>query len=272
MPSKSSDLPSNTKAMILRQVREQIGPYQYEQLVNKLGEDGLIDLALESIEQNAVRSESKMAGRLGGTIAGFIIGMVAGGIFLGASWLLNNVIGVPYGYSLAALTNGVIITIPASIFLAWRRTKEIESIDFRMVFSYYILASICGGLIGVGRWLLHIEVSLMEAFINPLWEIFGSICMPAAMCVGLFVALGAWVVSLLGQSCSMGDVEGIIWGPFFIFLLVVSPIALLADAPLWKVGLLPLLNQNVVSVTLLVTAGLGGLLGLCWPPQLPDNA
>src|SRR5688572_2921361 len=266
MPSEFSNPSPNTKEFILRQVREQVGPDQYKQLVNKFGEDSLIDLALESMEQNAGRSEPKTAGRLGGSIAGFIMGMLVGGIFLGASWLLNNILGVPHGYSLAALTNGAIITIPVGIFLTWRRTEEKKSIDFRMVFLYYTLASLIGGLMGVGRWLLHIEVSIMDTFVSPLWDTFYG-CGAAVFVVGLVIA---WILSICQISFNP-DMLGIMGGPIFNILLVMSPIALLADTPLWKVGLLTLLNQNVVGVTLAVTVGVGCLLGLCWPPHLQEN-
>jgi len=271
MAPKASDLPANTKEIILRQVREQIGSDRYAQLANKLGEEGLINLALEAVEQNNIANPRlKKMGRFGGLIAGFVMGLLVGGVFLGAGWLLNAVLRVPFGYSLAALTNGAIITIPTSILLAWLRKKEDESIDFRTMFSYYILASLVGGLIGVGRWLLRTDVSVMETFVSPLWGMFNSTCVPLALGIGLVIAVLTWIVSLGQSSYNMNDVAGVILIVVVIFLLIVSLIALLADAPLWQEGL-PLLKGNIVGVTLVITAGLGGLLGLCWPPVLPEN-
>jgi hypothetical protein len=241
-------------------------------LANKLGEDGLIDLALEAmVQNNAGRLRSKKSGRYGGLIVGFFMGIFVGSIFLGVGWLLDTFLRVPFGYSLAAMTNGAVITIPTSIVLVALRKKEEESIDFRTVSLYYTLASIVGGLIGVGRWLLDIDTSIMDTFIDPLWEMFNSVCLLPAILVGTVIAIGIWVISLGQSSCGIYDVTGVPIFYVFMILLIVSFFALLADAPLWK-GILPLLNQNVVGVTLSVTVGLGGLLGLCWPPVLQDNA
>jgi len=213
-----------------------------------------------------------MVGRIAGSIAGFIMGMIIGSVFLGAGWLLKTLLSVPYGYSLAALTNGAVITVPTSIFIAWLRKvrKEQEDLDFRLVFLYYTLASLLGGLLGIGRWLLHIEVSMM-ASIYPLWDMLSSICTPIYYC-GVAISIGVWLVSFGKSNSNILDMLQIIIGSVVMLVLVISLIALLADSPLWKVGLLSMLNRNVIGVTLAVTTSLGGLLGLCWPPVFQENA
>ena len=278
MPLKASDLPSNAKKEILNQIRNQVGSDQYEQFVNKFGEDVLVDQVLEKIpsktsptrttKTNIIRTRIKEIGRVGGLVMGFIYGLIVGGIFLGASWLLNTSLNVPFGHSLAALTNGAILTVPISFILAWYKTKELKSIDFRMVLIYYALGSLLGGIIGAGRWIYHIEDAAM-AIIGPIWDNVFYSCYLPLFCVGSIISIIVWMVS--GRY--YGDGDDVFW-PIIIFifslLAVISLIAILADAPLWGV-FVPMINQNAVIVTLSFTAILGGLLGVIWPPKLLGN-
>jgi len=46
MPLKASDLPYSTKQEMLSQIRAYVGSDQYDQMVDAIGEDGVIDLIL----------------------------------------------------------------------------------------------------------------------------------------------------------------------------------------------------------------------------------
>src|SRR5437016_4791518 len=51
MNIKASDSPYDDKQKLLRQVRQQIGRAGYDRLVDRVGEDGLVDLALEQLRE-----------------------------------------------------------------------------------------------------------------------------------------------------------------------------------------------------------------------------
>lgn len=50
---KSADLPNEVKKKLLEQIERQVGRSQYRNMVDQVGEDGLIDLALGKAEEMA---------------------------------------------------------------------------------------------------------------------------------------------------------------------------------------------------------------------------
>ena len=44
---KATDLPYDVRRQLLSQIREQVGQTNYDRMVNAVGEDGLLDLAIE---------------------------------------------------------------------------------------------------------------------------------------------------------------------------------------------------------------------------------
>ena len=50
---KASELPADIKREMLERIRDQLGSDEYDKLVKQVGKDGLIDLALQGMEQAA---------------------------------------------------------------------------------------------------------------------------------------------------------------------------------------------------------------------------
>jgi hypothetical protein len=272
MPPKAADLPASTKQNVLSQIRDQIGSVQYDEFVNKWGEDNLIDFMLIAADnttssRSQTRTGSK-ANRPASSIAGLLLGLVIGGVFLGVSWLLNLLLGVPQWHGLATLINIASITLVMSLFLAEKK------IDFRTVLVVYALVAFLGGLMGVGRWLFHVEFSLssslsgLGSFMSNCWQIivvFGA-------CAGFLL----WVVSLGGISGSvvLDNIGPPVLLVFLIILVVAGGSVILIDSPLltpWfstDVASLALLVKNTPVVILILTAILGFLLGLLLPRRI----
>ena len=59
MQMKASDMPYDVKQQLLRQIEDQVGSSQYYELVNKVGEDGLIDLAIQKMEEMSASAPVK---------------------------------------------------------------------------------------------------------------------------------------------------------------------------------------------------------------------
>lgn len=51
MQMKASELPYEVKQNLLRQIKDQAGSSQYHEMVARVGEDGLIDLAIQKMEE-----------------------------------------------------------------------------------------------------------------------------------------------------------------------------------------------------------------------------
>ena len=84
MAVRAADIPHGVKRQMLEEIEKQTGPIQYRQLVDKLGEDGLIDLAFEGMQASA-SSEPKKSGLWNGIVQ--VIGCV---IWFGALSALGS--------------------------------------------------------------------------------------------------------------------------------------------------------------------------------------
>ncbi|MCD4786489.1 MAG: hypothetical protein K8T10_21900 [Candidatus Eremiobacteraeota bacterium] len=98
---RASDMDENTKRAILNKVRDEVGSYKYSEMVDKIGEDGLIDLLLMSAEREKSGSSSSSSGSSSsssdssGCFEG-AVGVVGGialiyGIFRLVVWLYGGV-------------------------------------------------------------------------------------------------------------------------------------------------------------------------------------
>jgi uncharacterized ion transporter superfamily protein YfcC len=59
MSLEARNLPDGVKKQILSQIREQIGWSEYDKLVSALGEDGLIEMALRQLDNQAKETEEE---------------------------------------------------------------------------------------------------------------------------------------------------------------------------------------------------------------------
>ena len=56
---KASDLPYDVKQELLKQIKQQVGWSEYDRIVDQVGEDGVIDLALAQLEDVSKAQASK---------------------------------------------------------------------------------------------------------------------------------------------------------------------------------------------------------------------
>jgi hypothetical protein len=266
MLPKASNLPDSTKQEILSQIRRQVGSEQYDRLVDNLGEDGLIDAVLAKMAEGSSASKSYAGRRIGrdaSAIAGVVLGVVIGVAFFGASWLLNGLAHIPLWHSLAALTDSAAIALVVGGLVALQSAEK-RKLDFRNVLWSYTLVSLVGGLVGAGRWLFHIEASLLKS----LWDSSNTLLV-CGFGIALIIGLLLWLATGSFPS-DLNETAGYIW---LGLLLVGSVVAVLVDAPLltpWFStnvnDFAELINQNALLVIPAIVAGLGGLLGLMLPP------
>jgi hypothetical protein len=59
MPVSASDLPESVKRKILSQIRDHLGPSEYRKMVRALGQDGLIEMALGQLEDQAEEAKKQ---------------------------------------------------------------------------------------------------------------------------------------------------------------------------------------------------------------------
>ena len=59
MQMKASELPYDVKKKLLRQIEDQVGYSQYHEMVDRVGEDGLIDLAFQKMEEMSASEVKK---------------------------------------------------------------------------------------------------------------------------------------------------------------------------------------------------------------------
>ncbi len=263
MSHKPSNLPEGLKRQFLDKIREQAGQEEYNQLIKIYGEDRLLDQILEQSASHTNQWNLSKASRSTGFLAGISVGILTGIVFLIAAWTLNISLKVPFRYSLAALTIGAIVSIPTGIIIISNR-KHNSLLEFRSLFRFYFLASVIGGLIGVGRWLFQIDVSIMSV-VNSFYESFSANCLLPVLGIAAIIAAVVWVITL-GKSSGVQDaITTPIVAPFAIIFFAIIPIALLADAPLWR-WFTPLLDQHAIVITAIWTTGLGAILGFYWPP------
>lgn len=62
MALKASDMPHEVKRRMLERLESQLGSTEYDKLVNTLGEDGLIDLALKELNSASTGRSSSNGG------------------------------------------------------------------------------------------------------------------------------------------------------------------------------------------------------------------
>ena len=96
---KSSDLPTDVKHDLLDRIRNQVGPDEYRKLVKQVGENGLVDLALQGMEQAARESKGDSGSDRSGGLAeklwgkaGWLLGLVV--LLWGGSRRIDSAVGL----------------------------------------------------------------------------------------------------------------------------------------------------------------------------------
>ena len=122
MALKASDLPDDAKRELLRRMREQIGSTNYKQLVDRFGENGLLDQALEKADELDDEHERKEKEQQGFWYRyGFLIVLLI--LILPAAWSRNVALTTPlWGFLLGfwmgkAWSEGFLNAVAA--VLAW---------------------------------------------------------------------------------------------------------------------------------------------------------
>ena len=60
---KASELPYDVKQQFLDQIKKNVGSYEYDRMVDSIGEDGLVDLAIQNL-QDSSRTQVEQKGFL----------------------------------------------------------------------------------------------------------------------------------------------------------------------------------------------------------------
>jgi len=146
MTLKASDLSEGTKRQILDEIRNRLGQTQYQQMIDSLGEDGLIN-AILTIE-TANKSETSVK-RKGGKASSFfsttLVVIGAALIFCGFFWATDN-----FEHWYGKIVTGILL-IP---FLLWLTGFSIPE-EF-----IYILVGIIAILISAALIILGIVQGL----------------------------------------------------------------------------------------------------------------
>lgn len=88
---KAVDLPYDVKQQLLSQIKTQLGYDQYDLMVNRLGEDGLIDLAFKQMEEmskNPIEVKKKTWSDIFWTVVfwSFLISLAIAGLKYPEAW------------------------------------------------------------------------------------------------------------------------------------------------------------------------------------------
>ena len=113
MPLSASDLPDELKKHFLEQIRQQVGSTQYSQLVAKLGEDGLVDLALRALESTATAPEPSPWEKAGKDVKDVVVAWW---------WWVFSIYGSfgPLGGTAFILVGLLLVFLVAAIYRHWQ--------------------------------------------------------------------------------------------------------------------------------------------------------
>jgi len=113
---KAADLPDDVKQKLLEQIEQQVGWAQYRKMVEAVGEDGLIDLALGKAEEMAgSQAAAKKQGwwNKHGWWAGLVIWAMIGLLF----WLIGGKKGLEVFWYIWVIGYSIMLMISA--FFNW---------------------------------------------------------------------------------------------------------------------------------------------------------
>lgn len=90
MAIRSSDLPRYARQQLLGVIQDQVGTSQYNDMVDVVGEDAVLDMALESMENSPSTMKSNSSNSE--DISGVVPVVVVAGLAIAAMWTLWHVV------------------------------------------------------------------------------------------------------------------------------------------------------------------------------------